>query len=144
MSTPRIQDIPFAVSGATGAVGSRVATRLAESGQSQRLVVRDAGRAPDLPGAEVAEASYEEPEAMEKALAGAETFFMVSASEAADRMRQHVATVDAAVAAGVKRIVHLSFLGAPRRPRSRSPGTTGTPRSAHAPPRLRRPLRVSA
>jgi len=65
-----------------------------------------------LPGAEVAEASYGEPEAMEKALAGAETFFMLSASEAADRMRQHVATVDAAASAGVKRIVYLSFLGA--------------------------------
>ncbi len=112
MNTQRIRDVPFAVSGATGAVGSRVAARLADSGQSQRLIVRDVSRTPDLPGAEVAEASYEEPEAMRAALAGAETFFMVSAGEAADRVWQHVAAVDSAVAAGVERIVYLSFLGA--------------------------------
>ncbi len=43
----------IAVTGATGAVGSRVAHRLAERGARQRLVVRDAARAPDLEGAEV-------------------------------------------------------------------------------------------
>ncbi len=112
MSTQRIRDVPLAVSGATGAVGSRVAARLADLGQSQRLIVRDVSRAPDLPGAEVAEASYEEPEAMRVALAGAGKFFVVSAGEAADRVPQHVAAVDAAVASGVERIVYLSFLGA--------------------------------
>ena len=112
MSTQGARYVPFAVSGATGAVGSRVAARLTDSGQSQRSIVRDAGRAPELPGAEAVEASYEEPEAMRVALAGAETFFMVSAGEAADRVRQHVAAVNAAVAAGVERIVYLSFLGA--------------------------------
>ena len=49
---------------------------------------------------------------MQRALAGVETFFMVSAGEAADRVRQHVDTIDAAVAAGVERIVYLSFVGA--------------------------------
>jgi NAD(P)H dehydrogenase (quinone) len=37
---------------------------------------------------------------------------MVSAGEAADRVRQHIAAVDAAVAAGVERIVYLSFINA--------------------------------
>ncbi len=49
---------------------------------------------------------------MQSALAGVGTFFMVSAGEAADRVRQHIYTVDAAVAAGVERIVYLSFVGA--------------------------------
>ena len=102
----------FGVTGATGAVGGRVAARLAESGHSQRLIVRDKSRAPDLPGAEAAEASYGDPEAMWRALAGVETLFMVSAREAADRVRQHIAAVDAAVAAGVEQIVYLSFISA--------------------------------
>ena len=104
--------VEFAVSGASGAVGGRVAARLAGLGRVQRLVVRNRDRAPDLPGAEVAEATYEDALAMRGALAGVETLFMVSAGEAADRVRQHVAAVDAAVAAGVKRIVYLSFVNA--------------------------------
>jgi NAD(P)H dehydrogenase (quinone) len=102
----------FAVSGASGAVGGRVAVRLASLGHGQRLIVRDRSRAPDLPGAQAAKASYDDPQAMLEALAGAETFFMVSAGEAADRVRQHIAAVDAAVAATVERIVYLSFINA--------------------------------
>ena len=111
MSTPGKRDVPFAVSGATGAVGGRVAARLANLGHSQRLVVRDASRAPNLPGAETAEASYGDPEAMRKVLEGVETFFMVSGGEAHDRVRQHRDAVDAAAASGVGRIVYLSFIG---------------------------------
>lgn len=102
----------FGITGATGAVGGRVAARLAGSGHAQRLIVRDASRAPDLPGAEAVEASYGDPESMRRALSGIETLFMVSGSEAADRLQQHISTVEAAVAAGVERIVYLSFLGA--------------------------------
>jgi NAD(P)H dehydrogenase (quinone) len=102
----------FGVTGATGAVGGRVAARLAELRYSQRLIVRDVDRAPDLPGAEAAEASYDDPQAMRRALLGVRTFFMVSAGEAYDRLHQHIAVVDAAVAAGVERIVYLSFIGA--------------------------------
>ena len=102
----------IAVSGASGAVGGRVAARLASSGQSQILIVRDRSRAPDLPGAEVVEASYEDALAMRRALAGAKTYFMVSGGEAADRVRQHIAAVDAAVEAGVECIVYLSFVNA--------------------------------
>jgi NAD(P)H dehydrogenase (quinone) len=102
----------FGITGATGAVGGRVAARLAASGHEQRLIVRDPGRAPDLPEAEVVEGSYGDPEAMRRALDGVEIFFMVSGSEAADRLAQHLSAVDAAVAAGVERIVYLSFLGA--------------------------------
>ena len=102
----------LAITGATGGVGGRISARLAELGHHQRLIVRDATRAPDLPGAEVAEASYEDPGALRRALAGTRTFFMVSGGEAFDRVRQHTAAVDAAVEAGVERIVYLSFVGA--------------------------------
>ena len=102
----------FGITGATGAIGSRIATLLAELGVAQRLIVRDASRAPELAGAKVAEASYADPQALRRALAGVHTFFMVSASEASDRVQQHINAVDAAVEAGVERIVYLSFTGA--------------------------------
>ena len=105
-------DTALAITGASGAVGGRIASRLARLGHAQRLIVRDTKRAPDLPGAEVAEASYEDHESMRRALRGTRTLFMVSANETADRARRHATAVDAAVAAGVERIVYLSFLNA--------------------------------
>jgi uncharacterized protein YbjT (DUF2867 family) len=101
----------FAVTGATGGIGGRVAARLAERGCRLRLVVRDAARAPDL-GAEVAEATHGDADAMRRAVAGADTLFLVSAAESRERVREHLTAVDAAVAAGVERIVYLSFMGA--------------------------------
>ena len=106
------QDL-IAVTGATGVVGGRVAARLAEAGVAQRLVVRDPGRAPEHPGAEVRRASgYGAAEEMRAALDGAATLFLVPAAEAADRVEQHKVAVDAAAAAGVRRIVYLSFASA--------------------------------
>lgn len=103
----------FAITGATGAVGKRVAARLAAAGSAQRLVVRDPQRAPTLPGVEVSEpADYRDRAAMTRAFDGAETVFMVSASESASRVDEHRNVVDAAVDAGVSRVVYLSFQGA--------------------------------
>ena len=109
-----MQDLtPVAVTGATGEVGGRVARRLAERGLKQRLVVRDPSRAPELEGAEVKRISnYEAHDEMEEALRGAETLFLASGEEARNRVEQHKAAVDAAKAAGVERIVYLSFYGA--------------------------------
>jgi len=101
----------IAVTGATGGVGGRVARALASQGRALRLVVRDAARAPGL-GAEVAEAQYRDGTAMRAAFEGAETVYLVSASESSDRVAEHVSAVDAAAAAGVERIVYVSFMGA--------------------------------
>ena len=104
---------PLAVTGATGAVGGRVAARLAEQGVEQRLVVRDASRSPDLAGGEVrVSGGYADARGMREAFAGAATVFLVPAAEAADRIEQHRTAVDAAVAAGVERLVYLSFVSA--------------------------------
>ena len=100
----------LAVTGVTGGLGGRVARRLADRGVAQRLVVRDPSRAPQLPGAEVVRAHYGDGEAMRRALDGVDTLFLVSASEAFDRVRLHTGAVDAALAAGVQRIVYTSFL----------------------------------
>ena len=100
----------LAVTGATGGIGGRVARRLAGRGAAQRLVVRDPSRAPALPGAEVARAAYGDPEALRRALDGVDTLLLVSASETLGRVALHTGAVDAAVAAGVRRIVYASFL----------------------------------
>lgn len=100
------------VTGSTGVVGGGVARRLAEAGIGTRLIVRSAARAPELPGAEVAVASYGDHPDSEAALAGIQTLFMVSAAEHPDRRAQHLDFVDAAAAAGVQRIVYTSFFGA--------------------------------
>jgi NAD(P)H dehydrogenase (quinone) len=102
------------VTGATGELGGRVARLLAERGLEQRLVVRDPARAPKLEGVTVARiAGYDAGEEMRRALDGVETLLFISAEEHEHRLEQlHKPAIDAAVAAGVGRIVYTSFLGA--------------------------------
>jgi NAD(P)H dehydrogenase (quinone) len=101
------------VTGATGGLGGRVAARLAERLIPQRLLVRDAARAPELPEAEVVTfGGYDDADGMRRALDGVGTLLLVSAAEHPDRVALHRAAVDAAVAAGVQRIVYTSFSGA--------------------------------
>ncbi|MEV6595697.1 SDR family oxidoreductase [Actinoplanes sp. NPDC051346] len=97
------------VSGATGRLGGRVAARL---DRPQRLLVRDAARAPRIAGAQVAQAEYADAAAVRAGLEGADVVLMVSASEGPGRVDQHRAFVDAAVAAGVGQLVYTSFAGA--------------------------------
>jgi uncharacterized protein YbjT (DUF2867 family) len=104
--------VEIAVTGATGQLGGRIARRLADRGVPQRLVVRDAARAPDLPGAEVAVAAYGDADAMRAALDGVATVMLVSASEVPDRVALHRTAVESALAAGVRRVVYTSFVGA--------------------------------
>lgn len=103
----------IAVTGVTGYVGRAAAERLAATGADLRLVVRDAATAPQIPGAAVATApDYGATEQMTEALRGADTLLLISARESQDRLQQHYSAIDAAVAAGVSRIVYTSFVGA--------------------------------
>lgn len=103
----------IAVTGATGQIGGRVAELLAERGVEQRLIVRDAARAPSYDGASVGVASdYRARDEMERALSGCDTLLLVSARESPNRIEQHRTAVDAAVDAGVGRIVYVSFVNA--------------------------------
>jgi uncharacterized protein YbjT (DUF2867 family) len=102
----------IAVTGASGFVGGTTARLLADRGLPLRLIVRDPSRAPDL-GADVRRASkYGAADEMRAALDGVDTVFLVPAEESADRVEQHKTAVDAAAAAGVRRIVYLSFIDA--------------------------------
>jgi len=100
------------VSGATGRLGGRIATRLSLAGVTQRLLVRDVSRAPDLPNSEAVTAPWTDLDGLVTALSGVDTVLMVSASEAPDRVEQHFRFVDAAVRAGVNHLVYTSFVGA--------------------------------
>src|SRR5215212_3449435 len=107
----------IALTGVTGTLGARVASRLSATGAGPlRLVVRDAARAPRISGAEVVAnpGGYADGAGLRAALAGVDTLYLVSAAEAEDRLHQHLTAVEAAAAAGVRRIVYTSFVGADR------------------------------
>ena len=102
----------IAVTGASGDLGGRVARELATRGVEQRLIVRDVARAPQLPGADVAVAEYEDSETMAKALEGMGTLFLVSGHEGPERVSLHRKAIEGARLAGVERIVYTSFMSA--------------------------------
>jgi uncharacterized protein YbjT (DUF2867 family) len=102
----------IAITGATGNIGGAVSAALAADAVPFRMLVRDASRAPELPGTEVAVATFADVDASRTALQGIEVLLMVSAAEAQDRLDQHRAFVAAAADAGVRHVVYTSFLGA--------------------------------
>jgi NAD(P)H dehydrogenase (quinone) len=96
----------IALTGTTGGIGGAV---LAKLEGSHVLIGRDASTLPA--GHDARRAAYGDPE-MGAALRGVDTLFFVSGRESATRLDEHLAVVEAAVGAGVERIVYLSFLGA--------------------------------
>ena len=101
------------ITGATGRVGGALAHELAAHGLPFRMVVTDADRAPNLPGAEVAVARYEDAEALAKALDPGDRVFMVSMfMEPEERLARHQSFVDVATRQRVGHVAYLSFVGA--------------------------------
>ena len=129
----------YAITGATGHLGGRVARALAARGSASRLIVRDATRAPRLPRAEVAVAAYGDLEACRRALTGVDLVLFVSAGESADRLEQHRTFVQAAAEAQVGHVVYTSFVGATATSASPSPTTTTLRRPQSPPPVCRTP-----
>ncbi|GKV74198.1 SDR family oxidoreductase [Arthrobacter sp. KFRI-F3372] len=112
-SAAELPDFPgLGVTGSTGGLGGMVARELAALGSTQRLLVRDPARAPELDGATPAVCSYTDTAAARQALDGVKVLFMVSAAETQDRVQQHTAFIDAAAGAGVQHVVYTSFYGA--------------------------------
>lgn len=108
---------PIAVTGASGGLGRRVAARLGAHHRAQRLIVRDLAAAPAVVGADIVQigpAGYRDKAGMVEALRGTETMLLVSGRESEERVVEHAEAVQAAVDAGVRRIVYTSFLGAGR------------------------------
>lgn len=102
----------YVVTGATGGVGRYVAEELSRRGAEPiRLIVRDASRAPNIPGVEVVEAEWDDQAALAEALGAGDRVFMVSLPQSPEeRTRLQGSFIDSAVKAGVERIVYLSFM----------------------------------
>jgi uncharacterized protein YbjT (DUF2867 family) len=101
------------VTGASGRVGGLIARELARRRVHFRAVTRTVERLPDLGGAEIALAGYDEPDTLVDALEPGDRVFMVSMHEPPDRrIALHKGFVDVAARREVARIVYLSFVGA--------------------------------
>src|SRR5437667_6357691 len=101
------------VTGATGQAGSEVVRALAARGERVRAFVRDPGPARHKLGenVELAVGDLADPRSVRAALAGAGTLFL-SCADDPRRVGWETSAIDAAVAAGVRRVVKLSAVGA--------------------------------
>lgn len=105
------------VTGATGGLGSATVENLLERVPAERIgvSVRDVAAAQHLAerGVRVRQGSYEDPAALRTAFAGAEQVLLVSGNDpAADLVGLHRRAIEAAVAAGARRILYTSQQGA--------------------------------
>ncbi|KUF19214.1 NAD(P)H-binding protein [Streptomyces silvensis] len=105
------------VTGATGGLGGATVEHLLQRVPAERIgvSVRDVARAQHFAdrGVRVRQGSYEDPAALRDSFAGAEQVLVVSGNDpAADMTGLHRSAVEAAVAAGARRILYTSQQGA--------------------------------
>ena len=103
----------IAVTGATGQLGRLVLERLRAKLPPENIVglVRSPEKAADL-GISIHAFDYAKADKLEPALRGVDTLLLISSSEVGQRATQHRNVIEAAKAAGVKRIVYTSLLHA--------------------------------
>lgn len=103
----------IAITGATGQLGRLVVARLKAVLPSDRIVglARSPEKAADL-GIPTRAFDYSEPDTLGAALAGVDALLLISSSEVGRRAAQHRNVIEAAKAAGVRRIVYTSLLHA--------------------------------
>jgi len=100
----------IAIAGATGRVGSTLASLLASDPVDITVLTRRPD-APQLPkGASIAAVDFDQPDTLQSALRGADRLF-VSHGTSPQQVANEIALIDAAVAAGVRHVVKLSALG---------------------------------
>jgi NAD(P)H dehydrogenase (quinone) len=111
--------VSIVITGATGQLGRHVISSLLRLDVPLPDLVA-AGRNEDKLGAlreldlATVRVDYTDPATLDEAFAGADTVLLVSSSEVGVRVPQHRNAVDAAVRAGVSRLVYTSALGADR------------------------------
>lgn len=102
-----------AITGSTGQLGRLAIAALRRRAPEAGIIAlaRSPGSAADL-GVTVRAADYTRPETLPAALAGVDVLVLISSNDFNDRVGQHRAVIDAAVAAGVGRMVYTSLLKA--------------------------------
>ena len=96
------------VIGGTGTVGSQAVKELVKRGAAVRVMTRSANRIASLPqGVEGVTGSMLEPDSLPAVFAGADMLFLLTPLDR-DETAQGIDAVDAAVGAGIRRIVYLS------------------------------------
>ena len=105
------------ITGATGQLGRLVVAKLRDKVCRSDIValVRSTAKVPDL-GVTAREADYSKPETLDRALHGIDTLLLISANEVGRRAIQHRNVIDAAMNAGVMRVVYTSVLHADSSP----------------------------
>ena len=111
----------IAVVGATGNTGCAVVKELKKLGHDPVCIVRNPDKARELLGADTktAVAELTDPAALEKALQGAESAFLVTGANP-QMVEQESNVMDAALKAGTKYLVHVSAVSAVARRDSES------------------------
>jgi NAD(P)H dehydrogenase (quinone) len=108
----------YVITGVTGKLGRVVVEDLLTRVPADEIAVvaRDPRKAADLAerGVDVRQGDYEDPASLKAAFAGADVLLFVSSPDVTPgaRPRQHGNVIDAAVAAGVGRVVYTSAIGA--------------------------------
>lgn len=109
----------IAVTGATGRLGRLIVSKLKDTIPADDIValVRSPEKAAGL-GVAARAFDYSKPGTLGAALDGVDTLMLVSSSEVGQRAQQHRNVINAAKAAGVRRIVYTSLLHADTSPLS--------------------------
>ncbi|WP_135451849.1 NAD(P)H-binding protein [Mycobacterium sp. DL99] len=103
----------IAITGATGALGSRIAAELAARKAPQLMVARNPTVLPELANAQRrGPAEYADAAAMRRALDGASTLILISGHPTGRRLEEHASVVEAGLDIGVERVLYVSLLGA--------------------------------
>lgn len=100
-----------AVTAAGGQLGRLVVEALLAAGERPVAIVRDPGKVADLAarGADVRQASYDDPAALDAALVGVNRVLLISGNEFGSRIAQHTNVIRAAERAGVELLAYTSI-----------------------------------
>jgi NAD(P)H dehydrogenase (quinone) len=104
----------IAITGANGQLGRLTIAALQRVSPSTPIVatVRSPEKAADLKGVEVRRADYDRPDTLASAFSGVGKLLLISSNDLGGRLKQHIAAIDAAKAAGVQLIAYTSILHA--------------------------------
>lgn len=107
---PMAEPLRIAVAGATGRVGRRLISQLAQDPVALSALTRQPASMPFPEGVICTKLDFDQPMTLRKALAGIDKLFIAHGSSP-HQVANEIALIDAAVASGVQHIVKLSVMG---------------------------------